>query len=146
MEPAAALVRDLQREVLTEMLHTEQDARPEEGTVVVLAGRDGERRWSALEEPGPDDHRVAHLEREVGALIVEHAPAAVAIGTAVRGVPDPHETLVIWAAERGGETLAMRMHTILTWDGLLVPGPLGRLDATEAGLAPTLVDALRACA
>lgn len=140
----AALVRELQRQLLAAMLRTEEDDRPEARTVVLLAEAAGERRWVELEEPGPDDHRVAHLEREVGALIAEHAPDGLAVGTAVRGVPDPHETLVIWAVERGGEQLAMRMHTVLTWDGLLVPGPIGTLDALEAGLGPTWVAALRA--
>lgn len=146
MDAAAALVRDLQQEVLTAMLRTEDDARPEAGSVVVLVAEGGLRWECRLDEPGPDDHRIAHLERELGGLIAEHAPVALAVGTAIRSVPDPHETLVVWAAERGGETMAMRMHTMLTWDGLLVPGPLGTLDGLEAGLSATLVAALRAAA
>ena len=53
---------------------------------------------------------------------------------------------MVWAAERGGETMAMRMHTVLTWDGLLVPGPIGTLDALEARLGPAWVAALQAAA
>ncbi len=146
MDASVALIRDLQQDVLSTMLHTEDDARPEQGSVVVWADEDGGRHRGTLDEPGPDDHRVAHLEREVAELIAEHAPLALAVGTAVRGVPDPHETLVIWAAERGGETMAMRMHTILTWDGLLVPGPIGELDALEAAVPGHWVAALRQAA
>ncbi len=144
MEPAAALVRDLHTEVLTAMLRTEDEGRPVEPTVVLMAGADDERWWSGLEEPGPDEHRIDYLAREVGELVASFGPIAVAVGTAIRAVPEPHETLVIWAVERGGETMAMRMHTMLAWDGLLVPGPLGVLDATETGLAASLLTALNA--
>lgn len=143
MDAAVALIRDLQQDVLSTMLHTEDDARPEQGSVVVWAHEDGSRDRCTLAEPHPDDHRVGHLEREVDALIAEHGPLAVAVGTAVKGVPDPHETLVVWAAERGGETMAMRMHTILTWDGLLVPGPIGTLDAMEGAVPGHWVASLR---
>lgn len=142
MEPAAALVRDLHTEVLTAMLRTEDEGRPVEPTVVLMAGQDEERWWSGLEEPGPDEHRIAYLAREVAVLVETFRPVALAVGTAIRAVPEPHETLVIWAAERGGETMAMRMHTMLAWDGLLVPGPLGTLDPTEASLSQALVTAL----
>jgi len=144
-EEEPVLICDLQREVLMAMLRP--DAEPSApGTLVRLADEAGERWWSALDEPGPDDHRIAHLEREVGALIVEHAPVAVAVGTVIRGVPDPRETWAIWAVERGGETLAIRMHTIVTADGQIVAGPVGKLDDLEAGLAPIWVKALRAAA
>lgn len=141
-----ALIRELQREVLTTMLRAEDDARPDSGTVVVLAAEDGARTWTEVPGPGPDEIRMEHLEREVCALIAQHAPVAVAVATAVRGVPVPHESILAWAAERDGETLAMRMHTTLTPDGMLVPGPVGMLVSSEALLAAAWVDALRAAA
>lgn len=140
------LIRELQREVLATMLRPEDDERPDSGTVVVLAGVDGQRVWAEVAAPGPDEIRMEHLEREVCALIALHAPLALAVATAVRGVPVPHESIVAWAAERDGETLAMRMHTSLTPDGLLVPGPIGMLVSSEALLAAAWVKALQAAA
>lgn len=137
-----ALIRELQREVLSTMLRPEDDDGAR--TVVLLAGEDGERTWEQVPEPGPDDIRMEHLEREVCALIALHAPVALSVATAVRGVPVPHESIVCWAAERDGETLAVRMHTGLTPDGQLVPGPIGMLVSSEALLAAAWVDALRA--
>lgn len=141
-----ALIRELQREVLTAMLRAEDGGRPDSGTVVVLAAEDGTRTWQAVQEAGPDDIRMEHLEREVCALIGLHAPVALAVATAVRGVPVPHESIVSWAAERGGETLAMRMHTSLGPDGRLLPGPIGMLVSSDALLAATWAQELRQAA
>lgn len=143
---AGALIRELQREVLTTMLRAEEDTRPDTGAVVRLADEDGARAWAEVGAPDPDDVRMEHLEREVCELIAVHAPFALAVATAVRGVPVPHESILAWAAERGGETLAMRMHTSPTPDGRLVPGPVGMLVSSEALLSSAFAEALRSAA
>ena len=141
--PAAALVRDLHHEALTAMYPAGGALRPPSEIVARLVGRNGDRWWVELDPPDPDDHRIAHLERELCAVIAHHAPVAVALATAIVGLPHGEESVVVWAAESGGETVSVRVHTVTLWDGVLAPGPKGELEPLERGLADTLVATLR---
>lgn len=142
--PAAALVRDLHAEALAAMYRPpDEDGRVGPSSLARVVSRTGDRTWLELDEPDADDHRVAHLEREVRAVAALQAPVAIAVASVVLWLPDCHETVCVWAAEAGGETLAMRVRTVCLWDGVRAPGPVGDLDPLEAGLAPALVEALR---
>ncbi len=141
--PAAALVRDLHHEVLTAMYPAGGALRPPSGIVARLVGRNGDRWWIDLDPPDPDDHRIAHLERELCAVIAHHAPVAAALASVRTSLPCGEDCVVVWAAEAGGEQLAVRVHTVELWDGVPAPGPTEELDGLERSLAPTLVDALR---
>jgi len=137
---AEALVRDVQRELLVRMLHEGDQG---DGGLACVVTDDGTRRYQPLDEPAPDDHRIAHLEREAAALVALHGPVAIGVATVIHGVTGPEETVGVWVAERGGETLTMRFHRLQLSDGLLVPGPLARVDEVQRELAGALVRELQ---
>ena len=130
------LVRELHRRVLTHVLYADEG----DGLVALHPGDE----IVVLEPPHPDDHRVAHLTREATTRIVAEAPVAVAVAVTLKGLPDPHEVVVVVAAHRDGTVLASAMHAVPTSDGILAPGPLVALDEVARELPATLVAALQA--
>ena len=139
------LVRELHRRVLTHVLYADEgdlDAAdvPCGGFVLLHPGHD----LLELDPPDPDDHRVAHVAREACSRILAASPQAAAAAVTLKGLPDPHEVVVVVAAHRDGTVLASAMHAVPTSDGVLAPGPLVELDEVARELPATLVAALRA--
>lgn len=137
------LVRELHRRLLTHVLYAEEEDGDVAGGGGFVLLHPGDR-LEALGPPDPDDHRVAHLAREAVALVLTEAPAAAAVAVTLKGLPDPHEVVVVVAAHEDGTVLASAMHAVPTSDGVLAPGPLAELDEVARELPGTLVGALRA--
>jgi hypothetical protein len=135
-----ARVAALHREALTLVLYAGEEDRddPSEAGGVVVLECAGLRSEHLLDAPHPDDHRIAHAVRELTALVAEHAPDAAAIAVTLRGAPDPHEILLVCAADRDGAALATAVHAIPTSDGVLAPGPQAPLDEVARALPDAL--------
>lgn len=140
-----ALVRELHRRLLTHVLYAgegEDDLAddPCGGYVLLHPGGD----VATLDPPDPDDHRVAHALREATSRIVADGPEGVALAVTLKGLPDPHEVVVVVAVHRDGTVLANAMHAVPTHAGVLAPGPLAELDEVAREMPGTLLAALRA--
>ncbi len=135
------LVRELHRRLLTHVLYADEGENGDRGVpggfVLLHPGEVLE-----LAPPDLDDHRVAHVAREATALVVDHAPVAAAVAVTLKGLPDPHEVVVVVAAHRDGAVLASAMLAVPTSDGILAPGPLVALDEVARSLPGVLLGAL----